>query len=116
MQKKTKIKLSVHEVILINSLFTEEMKRKVDSVKNVAIMAVMFDFWVNSVIKKVKPKVGCLVSIPYTVSLCFYAFYNGRKIDNEEAYLLVNKILAEIDKAIDSQIRLKSFEISEVGN
>ena len=112
MQKKTKIKLSLREMCAINELLQKELQNTVD-IRDAALLSVILDLWMNCMYKYKQPKSQIIISIPYPVALCFYAFYNGRKIDNEEVYLLVNKILAEIDKTIDSQIRLKSFEVSD---
>jgi len=113
MQKKTKIKLSMWDIRLMTNFLLAELQNTVD-IKNAGLLSIIVEYWLTCVRKKQLSKGYCTISIPYTVALCFYAFYNGRKIDNEEVYLLINKILAEIDKTIDSQIRLKSFEISEV--
>lgn len=113
MQKKTKIKLSIREMCAINELLQKELQSTID-IRDAALLSVILDLWINCMYKYKQPKSQIIISITYPVSLCFYAFYNGRKIDNEVAYLLVNNILSEIDKTIDSQIRLKSFEISEV--
>jgi len=113
MQKKTKIKLLYWEIHILVELVKTNLQA-INNIQQAALLSVILDFLSKVTYNKSPFKNAYTVSVPYPVALCFYAFYNGRKIDNEEVYLLINKILAEIDKTIDSQIRLKSFEISEV--